>query len=123
MRATKKLAKRQKSRRFRVRNQVRKASNGRPRLSIFRSNKHMYAQIIDDTQGITIASASTTEKGLGGTGTYHGNREAAAQIGKAIAERAIEKGVKEVIFDRGEYQYHGRVQALADAARESGLDF
>jgi large subunit ribosomal protein L18 len=123
MRATKRLAKRQQRRRFRVRNQVRKSANGRPRLSVFRSNKHMYAQIIDDVQGITIASASTTEKDLGGTGAYNGNRDAAARIGKAIAERAIEKGIKEVVFDRGQYQYHGRVQALAEAAREGGLDF
>ena len=123
MKASKKLDKRLTRRRFRVRNSVRRASNGRPRLSVFRSNKHMYAQIIDDVQGVTLASASTTEKDLGGTGAFHGNRDAAARIGKAIAERAIEKGVKEVIFDRGDYKYHGRVQALADAAREGGLEF
>ncbi len=123
MKASKKLAKRQTRRRFRVRNSVRKSANGRPRLSIFRSNKHIYAQIIDDVQGVTLASASTAEKDLGGTGSYHGNCDAASRIGKAIAERAIEKGVKEVIFDRGEYKYHGRVQALANAAREGGLEF
>ncbi|MBD3673622.1 MAG: 50S ribosomal protein L18 [Planctomycetaceae bacterium] len=123
MKASKKLAKRQTRRRFRVRNSVRKSANGRPRLSVFRSNKHMYAQIIDDVQGVTLASASTTEKDLGGTGAYNGNRDAAARIGKAIAERAIEKGVKEVTFDRGEYKFHGRVKALADAARDGGLEF
>lgn len=123
MKASKKLAKRQTRRQFRVRNSVRKSAKGRPRLSVFRSNKHIYAQIIDDVQGITLAAASTTEKVLGGTGTHQGNRDAASKIGKAIAERAIEKGVKEVVFDRGEYKYHGRVQALADAAREGGLEF
>lgn len=123
MKASKKLAKRQSRRRFRVRNSVRKAANGRPRLSVFRSNKHIYVQIIDDVQGVTLASASTTEKDLGGVGSYHGNRDAAAKIGTVIAERAKEKGIKEVIFDRGDYKYHGRVKALADAARDGGLEF
>ncbi len=123
MRAAKKLAKRQQRRNFRVRNHLRDAANGRPRLSVFRSNKHMYAQIIDDAQGVTLVSASSTEKPLGGAGTYSGNKDAASRIGKAIAERALEKGIKEVVFDRGTYKYHGRVQALADAAREGGLEF
>jgi large subunit ribosomal protein L18 len=90
---------------------------------VFRSNKHMYAQIIDDAQGVTLVSASSTEKSLGGAGSYSGNKDAASIIGKAIAERALEKGIKEVVFDRGTYKYHGRVQALADAAREGGLEF
>lgn len=123
MKAIKKLAKRQQRRQFRVRNQVQRAANGRPRLSVFRSNKHIYAQIIDDQQGVTLVSASTAEKALGGAGSYGGNRDCAAKIGKALAERALEKGIKEVVFDRGGYQYHGRVQALADAAREGGLSF
>ncbi len=123
MRAEKKLAKRQQRRDFRVRNHLRESANGRPRLSVFRSNKHMYAQIIDDARGETIVSASTTEKNLGGSGEYHGNKQAAERIGKAIAERALEKGIKEVVFDRGGYKYHGRVQVLADAAREGGLEF
>jgi large subunit ribosomal protein L18 len=123
MRASKKLAKRRERRNFRVRNQVRRAANGRPRLSVFRSNKHIYVQIIDDVQGVTLVSASTLEKTLGGVGTNGGNRESAEKIGKAIAERALDKGIKQVVFDRGRYQYHGRILALAEAAREGGLDF
>ncbi len=118
-----KLAKRVVRRRFRVRNQVRRSANGRPRLSVFRSNKHIYAQVIDDTEGRTLVSASTMEKSLSGAGSYAGNKEFAARIGKLIAERALEQGIKEVVFDRGPYQYHGRVAALADAAREAGLQF
>ena len=92
----------------------------RPRLAIYRSLNHIYAQIIDDEQGQTIAAASTTEKDLrGGTG---GNIEAARRIGQLIAERATAKGISSVVFDRGGYRYHGRVKALADAARESGLN-
>ncbi|HUG19744.1 MAG TPA: 50S ribosomal protein L18 [Planctomycetaceae bacterium] len=123
MRASKKLAKRRERRNFRVRNQVRRSANGRPRLSVFRSNKHIYVQIIDDTQGITLVSASTVEKSLGGAGSYGGNRDCAEKIGKAIAERALDKGIKEVIFDRGSCQYHGRIRVLAEAAREGGLHF
>jgi large subunit ribosomal protein L18 len=123
MRASKKLAKRRERRNFRVRNQVRRSANGRPRLSVFRSNKHIYVQIIDDSQGVTLVSASTVEKSLGGAGTYGGNRDCAEKIGKAIAERALDKGIKEVIFDRGSCQYHGRIQTLAEAAREGGLHF
>ncbi|MCA9072893.1 MAG: 50S ribosomal protein L18, partial [Planctomycetaceae bacterium] len=112
-------------RRFRVRNSVRRAARAtaRPRLSVFRSNKHIYAQVIDDLEGRTLASASTMEKDVAGSGGYGGNKEFAAKIGKLIAERAMEKGVKEVVFDRGPYQYHGRIAALADAAREAGLQF
>lgn len=92
----------------------------RPRLNVFRSNKHIYAQLIDDTVGHTIAAASSLEKGFEGNG---GNVDGARQVGRLIAERAIEKGYKKVVFDRGGYLYHGRVQALADAAREAGLEF
>src|ERR671933_1241814 len=92
----------------------------RPRLAIYRSLNHIYAQVIDDERGRTIASASTTEKDLrGGTG---GNVEAAARVGRAIAERALAKGISRVVFDRGGYVYHGRVKALTDAAREAGLN-
>lgn len=107
---------------FRVRNRIKRDST-RPRLSVFRSHKHMYVQVIDDARGHTLASASTSEKDLGGEVGYGGNKAAAQAIGKAIAERAIAAGVKEVAFDRREYQYHGRVAALADAAREAGLVF
>src|ERR671910_2289538 len=103
----------------RIRRKVR-GSSGRPRLAIYRSLNHIYAQVIDDEAGATIASASTTEKDLkGGTG---GNIEAAQRVGRAIAERAVEKGITSVVFDRGGYRYHGRVKALADAAREAGLN-
>ena len=92
-----------------------------PRLAVFRSNKHMEAQIIDDTKGITLVSASTYEKG--NKFENGSNVEAAACVGTVIAKRAIEKGIKEVVFDRGGFVYHGKVQALADAAREAGLEF
>jgi large subunit ribosomal protein L18 len=92
----------------------------RPRLAVFRSLNHIYAQVIDDQQGHTVVAAASTEKDLRGKG---GNVEGAKVIGKAVAERAKEKGIKRVVFDRGGYQYHGRVKALADAAREAGLDF
>ena len=107
---------------FRVRNRIKRDST-RPRLSVFRSHKHLYVQVIDDVRGHTLASASTSEKELGGEAGYGGNKTAAQAIGKAIAERALAAGVKEVAFDRREYQYHGRVAALADAAREAGLVF
>jgi large subunit ribosomal protein L18 len=93
----------------------------RPRLAVFRSVNHIYAQIIDDSQGVTIASASTTEPAW--RGRAGGNIAAAKEIGKAIAERAKEKGIKSVVFDRGGYIYHGRVRNLAEAAREAGLEF
>ncbi len=115
------LADQRERRKFRVRNQLR--SSGRPRLSVFSSGKHIYAQIIDDSLGQTLASASTVEKTLGGAGTCHSNSDGAIRVGKAIAERAVAKGVVQVCFDRGGSRYHGRVAALADAARESGLDF
>jgi large subunit ribosomal protein L18 len=117
------LTPRESSKRRAVRTRVRlKAlANGRPRLSVFRSSKNIYAQIIDDAGGITLAHASSLEAGKGSTGG--GDKEAAAKVGKLVAERAIEKGVKDVVFDRGGYIYHGRVKALADAAREAGLNF
>lgn len=118
-----KLAKQRERRRFRVRNQIRRSASGRPRLSVHRSNKHISAQIIDDVEGRTIVSASSMEKTLFGAGNYAGNKDAAARVGKVLAERAAEAGVSKVVFDRGTYQYHGRVAALADAAREGGLEF
>ena len=95
----------------------------RPRLAVFRSNNHMYAQIIDDTVGKTLVAASTAEKAVKAELEKTNNVEAAACVGTLIAKRAIEKGIKEVVFDRGGFIYHGKVQALADAAREAGLDF
>ena len=92
----------------------------RPRLSVFRSENHIYAQIIDDVAGKTLASASTVEKGFEGNG---GNSEAAKKVGAALAERALKKGLENVVFDRGGYIYHGRVKALAEGAREGGLKF
>ncbi|MGJ3204137.1 50S ribosomal protein L18 [Geobacillus thermoleovorans] len=93
----------------------------RPRLSVFRSNKHIYAQIIDDTKSATIVSASTLDKEFGLDSTN--NIEAAKKVGELVAKRALEKGIKKVVFDRGGYLYHGRVKALADSAREAGLEF
>jgi len=113
-----------KSRRIaRVRNALRKVSNGRARLSVHRSSKQIYAQVIDDAAGRTLASASTLEKELREKLKTGADTSAAAEVGKLIAERAIKAGVKEVIFDRGGYLYHGRVKALADGAREGGLNF
>lgn len=110
------------NRRFRVRNRIR-ATATRPRLTVFRSNKHIYAQIIDDAVGKTLASASTAEKQALADGANGGNKAAAEAIGKLIATRAVEKGIKAVVFDRGQYRYHGRIAALADAARAGGLEF
>ncbi len=95
----------------------------RPRLAVFRSNKHMYAQIIDDTVGNTLVAASTMEKAAKEELEYTDNVEAAAYVGTLIAKRALEKGISEVVFDRGGFIYHGKVQTLADAAREAGLKF
>lgn len=92
----------------------------RPRLSVYRSTKHIYAQLIDDVAGITLASASSQDKDFGGNG---GNKEGARLVGAAIAKKAADKGITEVVFDRGGYLYHGRVQELADGARENGLKF
>jgi len=107
----------------RTRYQLRKRAKGRPRLSVFRSGLHIYAQVIDDSAGRTLASASSVEKDLRKKLKTGGNIEAASEIGKLIAERATKAGVSEVVFDRGGYAYHGRVKALADAAREGGLNF
>jgi len=94
-----------------------------PRLAVFRSNKHMYAQIIDDTAQNTLVSASTLQKDVKANLEKTNNVEAAAYLGKVIGERAVEKGIKDVVFDRGGFLYHGKIQALADAAREAGLNF
>ena len=110
-------------RRRRNRTQLRKVSAGRPRLSVHRSDRQIYAQIIDDVAGRTLASASTLEKDMREKLGKGGDKNAASEVGKLIAERALKAGVKEVAFDRGGYQYHGRVKALAEAAREGGLSF
>ncbi len=110
-------------RKARVRRALKARSAGRPRLSVHRSSKHIYAQIIDDVAGETVASASSIEKDLKGSLKTGADKAAAAAVGKLIAERATQAGVKEVTFDRGGYLYHGRVKALADAARKAGLEF
>ena len=114
--------------RLRIHSRIRKHVSGtteRPRLTVFRSLKHIYAQVIDDAAGRTLAAAATVAKGSkkAAEPAYGGNIAAAKQIGKLIAERAIEAGIQEVVFDRGGYRYHGRVKALAEAAREAGLRF
>ncbi|MCA9074366.1 MAG: 50S ribosomal protein L18 [Planctomycetaceae bacterium] len=121
MKLQKRIAKQRIRRARHVRNRIRAA--GRLRLSIFRSNQQIYAQIIDDTEGRTLVSASSIEKALGGPKANNGNTAAAQRVGKALAERASAAGIKEVAFDRGIYKYHGRIAALADAAREGGLSF
>ncbi|MBQ0820395.1 50S ribosomal protein L18 [Microvirga terrae] len=110
-------------RKARVRRAIKKAANGRPRLSVFRSSKQIYAQVIDDVSGHTVASASTLEADVKGKLKTGATVDAAKEVGKLVAERAVQAGVKQVIFDRSGYLYHGRVKALADAAREGGLDF
>ena len=110
-------------RQSRLRFQLRQKSGGRPRLSVFRSGKHIYAQVIDDGPGRTLAAASSLDKGLRAELKTGADREAAAAVGKLVAERAVAAGVTKVVFDRGAYLYHGRVKALADAAREGGLAF
>ncbi|MBG0808844.1 50S ribosomal protein L18 [Methylosinus sp. H3A] len=110
-------------RKARVRRSIRARAYGRPRLSVFRSSEQIYAQIIDDEKGVTIVSASTLEKANRESLKTGANKEAAHIIGKQLAERAVAKGVTEVVFDRGAYIYHGRVQALAEGAREGGLQF
>lgn len=111
----------QKSARRAARVRTKLRQSGRPRLSVFRSNKNISAQIIDDVKGVTIVAASSLdEEGKAGKGA---NREGAAIVGKLIAKRALEKGVQDVVFDRGGYIYHGRIKALAEAAREGGLKF
>jgi large subunit ribosomal protein L18 len=109
-----------KRRAQRTRLRLKGVSSGRVRLSVFRSSKNIYAQVIDDAKGVTLAAASSLEAGKDGKGS---DKAAAERVGKLVAERALEKGVKDVVFDRGAYLYHGRIKALADAAREAGLNF
>ena len=109
-------------RRFRVRRHIRGTAE-RPRLAVFRTDKHIYAQIIDDVAGRTLVSASTLDKQIRDSVGFGGNKQAAEAIGRAVAERAQAAGLKKVCFDRGEFRYHGRVAALADAARAAGLEF
>ncbi len=118
----KKLVRLRRRRSFRVRKRIR-GTLDRPRLNVVRSHKHISAQLIDDLAGKTLAAASSQDKGLSGKLKSGGNQDAAQAVGKAIAERAIAAGVKAVAFDRGPYRYHGRVAALANAAREAGLSF
>jgi large subunit ribosomal protein L18 len=110
-------------RKQRVRLALRRSAGGRPRLSVFRSSKHIYAQVIDDAKGHTLASASSLEKDMRDGAKTGADVDAATAVGKLVAERAVKNGVTEVVFDRGGYLYHGRVKALADAAREGGLSF
>jgi large subunit ribosomal protein L18 len=110
-------------RKQRVRLALRRSAGGRPRLSVFRSSKHIYAQVIDDQKGETLASASSMEKEMRGSGNTGANIDAAKAVGKLIADRCKAAGIDKVVFDRGGYMFHGRVKALADAARESGLAF
>ena len=110
-------------RKKRVRMALRRKSEGRARLSVFRSGRHIYAQVIDDTAGNTLAAASTLDKDVKAKGKTGADKDAATEVGKLIAERAIKAGVKDVVFDRGGYKFHGRVKALADGAREAGLSF
>jgi large subunit ribosomal protein L18 len=118
------MASRQVERRkARTRRSIKAAAGTRPRLSVFRSSKHIYAQVIDDRKGETVASASSIEKDLRGTLKTGADVGAAKAVGKLVAERAAAAGVTEVVFDRGHYIYHGRIKALADAAREGGLKF
>ena len=111
----------QQRRRERLRYQLRQKSGGRPRLSVFRSGRHIYAQIIDDAQGKTLAAASSLDKDVKGDSKTGCDKAAAGAVGKLVAERALAAGVSAVVFDRGSYLYHGRVKALAEAAREGGL--
>jgi large subunit ribosomal protein L18 len=113
-------------RRLRRRHHVRlhlRGTPARPRLTVFRSSKHIYAQLIDDQNGVTLAAASTVTPEVKGTVTYGGNVKAAQAVGKRLAEIAKERGIQQAAFDRGHYRYHGRVKALADAARAAGLQF
>ena len=110
-------------RQARVRRAIKAAANGRMRLSVHRSSKHIYAQVIDDLNGVTLVAASTLEKAQRETGKTGADIEAAKAVGKLVAERASEKGIKNVVFDRGRFMFHGRIKALADAAREGGLSF
>jgi large subunit ribosomal protein L18 len=114
------IATQKRRRSFRVRNRLK---SGRPRLSVFRSGKHIYAQVIDDVSGVTLAAASTLETALRGKACSGGNCTGAELIGREIAERALSRGIKTVSYDRGPYRFHGRLAKLAEAARAAGLDF
>jgi large subunit ribosomal protein L18 len=118
-----KVAKRVLRRKGRVRRAIKRAAGTRMRLSVFRSSQHIYAQVIDDNKGETLAAASSIEKDMRSSLKTGANIDAAKAVGKLLAERASAKGVKDVVFDRGSYLYHGRIKALADAAREGGLKF
>jgi large subunit ribosomal protein L18 len=107
----------------RVRTRLRQVAGDRPRLSVFRSSKHIYAQLVDDRAGRTLVAASSIDKSLKGSLESGADKSAAEAVGKLLAERAVEKGITHVVFDRGGYIFHGRVKALADAAREAGLSF
>ncbi len=120
MPTTKQLSERRKAR---TRARIRKRSGGRPRLSVFRSSRHIYAQVIDDSRGVTLAAASTLDKALKGKLKTGAGVEAAREVGRLIADRAQAAGVREVVLDRGAYIYHGRVKAFAEAVREGGLSF
>jgi large subunit ribosomal protein L18 len=122
MKISKRIQYQRQVRAWRVRKRIH-GSGERPRLTVFRSNKHIYAQIIDDQKGHSLVAASTAEVGICPKGENGGNKAAAIKVGKALAVRALEKGIKMVAFDRGQYRYHGRIAALADAARDGGLDF
>ena len=108
---------------FRTRGKLKKASPDRPRLSVFRSGRHIYAQLIDDKVGATLVAASTLEKEMRSKLKSSSNKAAATEVGSLLAKRALEKDLKDIVFDRGGYKYHGRVKALADAARAGGLKF
>ena len=120
MNSSRQLAEKRKNR---VRRAIKARADGRPRLSVFRSLKNIYAQVIDDARGVTVVAASSLEPDMREKLKSGGDRAAAAEVGKLLAERASKAGVREVVFDRGPYIYHGRVKALADAAREGGLNF
>lgn len=120
MKTAKQLQERRKNR---VRSRLRRKSSDQPRLSVFRSGKHIYAQVIDDSRGVTLAAASSIDGSLKEKLKNGADKAAAAEVGKLVAERAVAAGIKEVVFDRGGYLFHGRVKALADAAREGGLAF
>jgi large subunit ribosomal protein L18 len=117
------LSERTARRAAKVRRVIRRAAGGRARLSVFRSSKHIYAQVIDDENGQTVVAASSIEKDMRGQLKTGADVNAAKLVGKLVAERAAAKGIKDVVFDRGSYLYHGRIKALADAAREGGLNF
>ncbi len=122
MKNTKRIQHQRQVRAWRVRKRIR-GSAARPRLTVFRSNKHIYAQIVDDQKGHSLVAASTAELGICPKGENGGNKAAAIKVGQALAVRALERGIKLVAFDRGRYRYHGRIAALADAARDGGLEF